>query len=548
MKKTWKKLTCLLLAGCMAASIVACTPEQEKPQEETPNYTKASYDFMQVFTDGNTVTLPKYDETKFAEEHENVVYDVYSNIGNNNYLKMDLETDVNVVGYISYYSNADKTKSHTEKIYIEAGETEFKIFLDAFRAGANGAFAKTISTISFHSVDTEKEGTFTFKSMGVSDRAIDTNEMMYISDGNTVLGTSAFYGGCITYLELLDQDVYEYMDNDGNICIERDFDPTEALRVRSDSVNLINIMDLGREVQPSYYSAVDQSNGYNPDYDPEDKDSYYQGLTGKPIYNPIQCGDFGGHSPQIIDFDWQADRLYVKMLAQEWFFYTNIQSKGYIEATYYFDETGSVMVDNVYTDFSEFVGEWDVAMHMQETPATYFVYPLNYFYCETKQGTIFDPNVGEQNGRTKERTGPKSTVTDNYFYAISGKIVTGGWCAYVNENKFGVGIYMPNADRYIASRGRKSNNYYSEPQNSRYYDTFFQFSEDEIIPSYAAGNYGYINPSILRKMVDFVPLEYSYALYVGNTEEMGDAFAELKSSGRMTNAHLTDATTGWPKR
>lgn len=550
MKQNWKKLTCLLLAGCMAASFAACGQTDEKPvEEETPNYSLASYDFKTVFIDGEKFVLPKYDETKFASEHENLVYDVYSNIGNNNYLKLELETDVNVVGYINYYSNEDKTKSHSEKIYIEAGSTEFITFLDAFRAGANGAYAKTISTIAFHSVDTEKEGTFVLKSVGVNPRAIDTNEMMYISDGNMVLGTSAFYGGCITYLELLEQDVYEYMDADGNICIDRDVDPADVFKVSSDKVNLINIMDLGREVQPSYYSAVDKANGYDPVYDPEDKDSYYQGLTGKPIYNPIQCGDFGDHSPQIIDFYYQADYLYVKMKAQEWFFYTNIQSNGYIECTYYFDEaTGAIMVDNVYTDFSEFVGEHDVPSHLQETPATYFVYPFNYFYCETKQGVVFDKNVGEQDGKTQERTGPKSTVKDNYFYAINGKIVTDGWCAFVNENKFGCGIYMPNADRYIASRGRKSNNYYSEQGNSRYYDRFFQFSEDQIVPSYAVYNYDYINPCINRKMVDFIPLEYSYALYVGDTDQMGEVFSALKDNGTLTNAHLMDANTGWPKR
>ena len=535
----------------MAAAIAACDPAQDKPVDEveTPNYSQASYDFKTVYTDGEQFVLPKYDETKFASEHENVVFDVYSNIGNNNYLKLELETDVNLVGYINYYSNEDKTKSHSEKIYVEAGSTEFVTFLDAFRAGANGAYAKTISTIAFHSVDTEKEGTFTLKSVGVNPRSINTNEMMYISDGNMVLGTSAFYGGCITYLELLEQDVYEYMDSDGNICIDRDVDPADVFKVSSDKVNLINIMDLGREVQPSYYSAVDKANGYDPVYDPEDKDSYYQGLTGKPIYNPIQCGDFGDHSPQIIDFYYQADYLYVKMKAQEWFFYTNIQSNGYIECTYYFDKaTGAIIVDNVYTDFSEFVGEHDVPSHLQETPATYFVYPFNYFYCETKQGVVFDNNVGEQDGKTQERTGPKSTVKDNYFYAINGKIVTDGWCAFVNENKFGCGIYMPNADRYIASRGRKSNNYYSEQGNSRYYDRFFNFSEDQIIPSYAVYNYDYINPCINRKMVDFIPLEYSYALYVGDTDQMGDVFGSLKDNGTLTNAHLSDTTTGWPKR
>ncbi|MBR2384439.1 MAG: hypothetical protein IKA99_02400, partial [Clostridia bacterium] len=335
-------------------------------------------------------------------------------------------------------------------------------------------------------------------------------------------------------------------DFDGNIVVDRYVDPDyDAAQVVSGNVNLINIYDLGREVQPSYYSQVDKTHGYNPKYDPEDKGSYYQGLSGGVKYNPIQCGDFGGHSPQIIDYVWKEDYLYIIMKAQEWFFYTNIQANGYIEVTYYFDEGGAIIVDNVYTDFSCFIGEWDIQLNAQETPATYFTYPLNYFYCETKQGTIFDPNLSDQNGINQAKTSLKSTVTSaNYFYAISEKYMINDWCAFVNANKFGVGIYMPNADKYIASRGRESNNYFAEEHNRKYHSGFFTFGEEQIVPSYAAMNYNYINPSIERKMVDFVPLEYTYALFVGDTDEMKAIFSGLESLN--FNAHLLDTTTGWP--
>jgi hypothetical protein len=235
------------------------------------------------------------------------------------------------------------------------------------------------------------------------------------------------------------------------------------------------------------------------------------------------------------------------MKAQEWFFYTNIQANGYIEVTYYFDKNGSVMVDNRYTDFSQFINEYDVGMHLQETPATYFVYPLNYFYCETKQGVIFDKNVGEQNGRSKSKHGKTHAVDGDYIYELNAKTLKNGWCAFVNENKFGVGIYMPNADKYIASRGRKSTNYFSEKGNSQYYDRFFQFEQEELVPSYAVFNYSYLNPSLQRRMIQFVPLEYSYALFVGDTDEMGTAFKQLKEDNILTNAHLaSEDTMGWP--
>ena len=59
-------------------------------------------------------------------------------------------------------------------------------------------------------------------------------------------------------------------------------------------------------------------------------------------------------------------------------------------------------------------------------------------------------------------------------------------------------------------------------------------------------NYNYINPSLQRKMVDFVPLEYTYALYVGDTDEMKEVFDGLKSLN--INAHLLDTTVGWPAK
>lgn len=553
-KHSLKKLICLLLVG-MIGSSYACGSSSSSDKDNStdssaqgalPGYTQEVYSFAPIFTDGDTVTLNAYNPD-VPEENGNVVYDVYSNIGNKNYLKMEIETDVNLVGYINYYSNENPTVINSEKFYIEANNTEFTTFLDAYRVGARGAFDKTISTISFQNVDHTKDGTFKFKSLNLSDRKIVTKEDMYITDGATVLGTSPFYGGCISYLERTDADIYEYMDSDGNICVDRDVDPDFVYQVSKEKVNLVNICDLGREIQPSYYSGVTEENGYKPDYDPEDKDSYYQGLTnGKPIYNPIQCGDYGGHTPQIIDYVYKEDYLYIKMKGQEWFFFTNIQANGYIEVTYYFKD-GALVVDNRYTDFSQFINEEEAPMHMQETPATYFVYPLNYFYCETRQGTVFDKNISAQNGRSQEKTSPRADVSGEYFYSLKGRNVIDGWCAFVNENKFGVGILMPNADRYIASRGQISTNYFNEKENTRYYKEYFQFEDSEIIPSYATFNYSYINPAIIRKMVNFVPLEYTYALYVGDVEEMRGVFGGLQESGVVTNEHLK-SDEGWPKK
>ena len=576
-KQMFKKSVCFLIAGLMTFSVTACaglgnnssvtggtSGSEQKPEDKlspfgnplfdgysSAPYTTEDYTYKTIFTDGTEKALPLYD-AEDIQSNTFIEYPINTNIKDKNYLKMTLETNVDLIGYIRYENNEDSSETNAEKFFIAAGSTEFCTFLDAFRVGARGAFNKTITSISFQNVDAKQVGTFKLISVGISDRTINTVEEWYISDGSTTLGTSPYYGGCITYLEKLEDDVYEYMDSDGNICIDKDVDPDFVQQVGSANVNLVNIYDLGREIQPSYYLNVTDKNGYLPDYDPEDKDSYYQGYTetGKPIYNPIQCGDFGGHTPQIIDYEYAIDKLYVKMKGQEWFFYTNIQANGYIEVTYYFDdETGALLVDNVYTDFSQFSGVDEISISMQETPATYFVYPLNYFYCETKQGVIFDKDVGEQNGRAEVKMSKTHAVGSEYYYALNGKMVNGGWCAFVNENKWGVGICLPNADKYIASRGRKSNSYYQEEANRMYHAGYFSFDESQLVPSYSTINYGYINPGIHRKMIDFVPLEYSYALFIGETDEMKQVFTGLQKEGTLTNDSLTLTDESvWPKK
>ena len=152
------------------------------------------------------------------------------------------------------------------------------------------------------------------------------------------------------------------------------------------------------------------------------------------------------------------------------------------------------------------------------------------------------------NGRGETKTSMRDTVSGDYVYGLKGALVKNGWCAFVNENKFGVGIYMPNADIYYASRGRKSTSYFAEEANRKYHKGYFQFAESEIVPSYTTINYSYINPGIIRRMIDFVPLEYSYALFIGDTDQMGAAFKELKTSERLTNAQLKDETQGWPTK
>lgn len=526
-------LALVILTSISAVGFSSCKNEPESVEETKPLYTQENYTFTTVYTNGETRITGKYnaqDPTLNGVEK----YTVNKAINDNNYIKIELETNVDLVGTITYCNVDDPTQSNKEKFFIEKNSTEFKTFLDAFRGGAYGAYKKLVTEITLQNVDETTEGTVNFKSLSVSDRSYDPEYMMFIDDGTLRLGTSLSFGGCIKSIERIDADVVEYLDSDNNIRIERDTD-TDEVNVISDAVNLVNVYDLGREIQQSLYWTVKQENGYYPK-----GDNKYSDET-EPHYNPIQCGSAGGIYPQIVDYSYTEDCIYVKAYGQDWFFENSVDAT-YYENWFYFGEDGVLIVDNKITNFTQFTGTDKFAAIGQETPAFYCVQPLNYFYCETKQGTIMD-NALSSIPTTKEnyKTSLNDNVSGAYHYELDTKYVPQQWCAFVNSNLFGIGIYTPNADKFNASRGKTSTSF-DEKDNTLVNDYMYKEDYSKITPSCYVSNYNYINTSITVKMTDFIPLEFSYAIFAGEVDEMRTAFNNLQESGKMVRKELSWAT------
>ncbi len=257
-------------------SVGGCGKKEEKKK-------KAEYKFETVFSDNTTKTLG---------QNEEVTYEVDASVGNKNYMRISLETDVNLVGYITYANTQDSSESNKEKFYIEAGVKEFTTFLDAYREGAFGAYEKRIQNVSLQNVDETKSGNVTLKNIDFSDRSYDPDEMMYIDDGTLRVGTSLGFGGAITYIARIDSNVKEYIDKDGNVRIGR-LTEDDKVDLISDTSNLVNTYDLGREIQQSFYWPVKEQHGYVPT-----SEQKYQGDLN---YNPIRCGSAGSGGPQIVD-------------------------------------------------------------------------------------------------------------------------------------------------------------------------------------------------------------------------------------------------------
>ncbi|MBR4943088.1 MAG: InlB B-repeat-containing protein, partial [Clostridia bacterium] len=87
-------------------------------------------------------------------------------------------------------------------------------------------------------------------------------------------------------------------------------------------VNLISNQDVGRQIQQSYYAAVggtdgatNGENGYTRAY------CYTESSSGKYWpYNPVQAGDCGNNTSQIIDYELNTEKnyIYVKTRAMDW--------------------------------------------------------------------------------------------------------------------------------------------------------------------------------------------------------------------------------------
>ena len=541
MKKIMKVLPMLL--GVILL-VPGCNQDKTPEDEYEKDYTLDEYTFIDVFKSSEELFLRKYNrETPFNVETK--IININQNIGDKNYIRINYVSNVNVIAYISYYNASNKEENNTETIFLKKDSNSFTMFLDGIRRGAKGNYNKVITSIEIKNSDHENTGNFTLKSLGISDRTYDQSKTLYIKDGTMKFGAALSFGGCISYIERLGVDVVEYLDDNNNIVIDRDID-TQDVNVITDHVNLVNTYDLGREIQQSYYWPVSSKNGY--DYDPSQVV-----VPGEVNYNPIQCGSpaykdpntgkLTYNYPQIIDYVYKKDKIYVKAFGQDWYMRNQVDPI-YFESTYTFGEDGVLKVNNKITSFSEFYDYDDLTLVGQEAPAFYAVHPLHNFYTETKgDGVIFDgalgPIVNHDVDLKQKKNDPG--VPGKYHYRLQSRYIPKKWCAFVNDDLFGLGIYSPNASFFTASRGATSTKT-TEGKNLETNPLMWDDTSGRTPPSQYTFNYGYINPAIDCRMVDFIPLEFNYAVFAGDTDEMNQAFGKLEESQELKTE------IAWPQR
>lgn len=511
------------------------------------------------------------------QKGESKTYAVNKDISGKDYIKLLVNTNVSLVGQFKYHNVADVNEIVTEDFFIEpsAEDVEFKQFFDNFRINGHGLFDKQLLSISITNVE-ETEGKIQVKKATVTDRKIDDYEReLYVSNKNIKVGADLATGGTLTYLERLNyggQTIDEVV-KDGEVQIGIDMksklDEANGDQFLSSQVNLINIYDAGRQFQQSYYANVGgvdadtpaemRKNGYSntvlpPDYG---KNGYERGFcTTADIngyywpYNPVQGGDVNSNPSQIIDYEVSEKEIYIKVRAMDWSKgdtgkgYTGtvvggVTTKSYMENWYSIDANNMVYVRNRFIDWNGFEGLEDVPAHSNELPAAYVVQPLHNYVCYT--GDIGEAWDGEL---TKiPDLGPWNVVAHvNSATSENGDCVE-KWFAWVNDDDFGVGVFIPGTDAFASGRSssrvdidyKGNKDAYTSPLTNEY-----RYNKPEAVSPFTScyvTNTSYTAPVVNWTMKSYVPMEYTYVISVDYVPVMRNNFKKLRT--KVTNETLS---------
>ena len=242
--------------------------------------------------------------------------------------------------------------------------------------------------------------------------------------------------------------------------------------------NLVNTADEGRYIQQSYYAGrlVDrQEEGQSPAWSPWS-------------WNPIQCGDYARNRAQLLETRQAVGNTYVKCIPMQWDM-DNRPAEAIMEQwTSLADNVVSVRcrltchrTDNIY-------GEG--VPNDQEIPAVYPISALNNLYAYFGAA----PFTGAEIAATE------IIQLESGFWGIytpdNGSFPSEKWMACVDDSGWGIGIYSPQATKFLAGR-------YGAP------------GEESTSPFT-----GYIAPVRVETLMKNSVSEYSYYIIVGTLDEI----------------------------
>lgn len=272
------------------------------------------------------------------------------------------------------------------------------------------------------------------------------------------MSPNCFIAALMLCLPLHAADEWRYLDN-GEVRLGVNLSAGACIGWFSksgSSDNLLNAYDVGRYVQQSYYGDKDGS-----DWD------------GKPWrYNPVQGGSWKNAPAEVLESKSDATSLYAKTKPRHW-------------------ATGALTPECVMEQWLRLDGKlahmkfkmtWNGSQehkpHHQELPALFVMPKLDtlLFVSAEKQLTRKQPGFPNEYLKVGEP-----------------------WCAWVDQNDHGIGLFMPHTTDVTCYRVRNGNK----------------------------GDCSYLAPiKTMALTPDFV-FEYEIAITIGSLEEMRTIFAKL---------------------
>lgn len=247
--------------------------------------------------------------------------------------------------------------------------------------------------------------------------------------------------------------------------------------------NLVNVHDEGRYIQQSYYAgkSIDRkAEGQSPKWSPWS-------------WNPIQVGDEFKNRAQILDYKQSGDTLYVKCIPMLWDM-NNVPAEAVIEQTTVL--TGSTLkVHNKLTCNRTDTIYGEGIINDQELPAVYPISSLKNLYTY----------LGKKPFANDTLSNPTVVFLASGFWGRY-QAVSENWMAFVDDNKWGMGVYNSKCTDFLAGMAGKPG---GETKD---------------------GSTSYIAPIKKEALYKNSIYEYEYYIIIGTVEEIRYKVYQLKNN------------------
>ena len=511
-----KKGSAFLAAILGAVMCFGCgKPNSETPPDKEPEGDKWAVEFVSVFEG----------EEKQIASGGKCVYEPGADLGDKNYLKMIVSSNVTLRGEIRYayeYKGdiTDDSDEDVETFYTLAGQNvELRQILDFY--GENEGNKKLRSIELFNLGDTDGKITLSnvsaakhpidFYDVSFTNKEVEPQMQLFVAGETVKIGCTLKSGGAVNWLSSTDGTVRQ-INTENGVYVGKE--QKSGAVVADNDVNLVNSHDNGRLIQQSYYGiGPDNNQGYIPgEFGADDNN------TRPWHYNPVQGGDKKNFFSRLVDVQVSEGEVYIKARPMDWA-KVNEVTPSYMENWYSVEkdpELGEyVKVRNRFTDFSGYEHNNPRA---QELPAFYGIAPLGkaVYYNGDKPFTNDELTYCENMAFWDGNRDARIRCTEN-------------WIAWVNEDDWGVGLYVPDVVTTLAGRTTGFNNSVAELGSAPY---------KAATSTYAAplGNFS---------METYKAFDYTYYLALNSVSGVRELFAKLKEGGAKNEFLVGKEVPNW---